>query len=82
MADVHYWLLAHAGLPFKPTQYFAFCTNGDGLPTNPAKAMRWMELEGAQQFAEKLLGNWTPVLMKFDGAALCGGIGQNPNSTL
>lgn len=79
--DVHYWVLAHVGLrPFTKTRYFAFRPQGEKLSTNPALALRWMDLEGAQQFAQRLAADWTPMLVRFDGDALCGGVNPNPNS--
>ena len=81
MSNVYYWVLAHAGLrPFTKTRYFAFRPEGVDLPTNPALALRWMEHEGAVQFAQRLQSDWTPTLVRFDGDALCGG--ANPSLTL
>jgi hypothetical protein len=83
MSDVYYWTLTHINAITGKQYYFAFINKGESLPTNPAMAMRWSELEGAQQFAKRLLGLWTPVLIRFDGDALCGGAEKpSPNSTL
>jgi hypothetical protein len=83
MSDVYYWVLAHAGfLPFSKTIYFAFTTEGKSLPTNPALAMRWIEYEDAEQYASHLAASWTPMLVRFEGDALCGGENPSPNSTL
>jgi hypothetical protein len=82
MADVYYWVLCHVGLrPFSKTRYYALRPADVELPTNPALALRWVELEGAEQFAARLQGSWTPRLVRFDGAALCGGVSPSPNST-
>ena len=81
MSEVYYWVLAHVGLrPFTKTRYFAFRPEGTDLPTNPALALRWAEYEGAVQFAQRLRSNWTHMLVRFDGDALCGGASPNPTS--
>ena len=76
MSEVYYWVLCHDNWPRHSPEpcYFAFINAGTELPTDPARAMRWLDLEGVEQFASHLLGDWTPKLIAFDGAALCGGV--------
>ena len=76
MADVFYWLLVHNPL-FGKMRYFAFRPKDAHVPTNPALALRWLDYEGAAQFASRLAANWTPILVRFDGDAICG---AEPNS--
>lgn len=74
MSEVHYWLLVHQPW-FGPTEYFAFdkCGNESAV-VNPAMAMRWHDLYAAEWAQGRLSGQWTPKLIAFDGAALCGGV--------
>jgi len=82
MSEVHYWLLVHEPW-FGDTEYFRFDLRGnESATTNPALAMRWQDLYAADYALGCLSGMWTPKLIAFDGDALCGGIGQSPNSTL
>ena len=69
---VYYWLLACAPV-FKAPIYFRLLQRGEPLCTNPAMAMRWVDLEDAEDYRKRLKGNWTPILVAFDSEALCGG---------
>lgn len=73
MSKVYYWLLACAPF-FKATIYFRLRQKDEPLCTNPAMAMRWVDHEDALDYASRLEGNWTPVLVDFDGEAMCGGV--------
>jgi len=72
MSEIYYWVLACAPV-FKATIYFRLRQHDEPLCTNPAMAMRWVDLEDAADYAKRLDGNWTPVLVGFDGEAMCGG---------
>lgn len=71
MAEVYYWLLAHASL-FGKTIYYSLRTQDQPVCTNPKLAMRWFEHEDALAYAARLQGDWVPVLTTFDGDAMAG----------
>ena len=74
MSEVYYWLLVHEPW-FGDTEYFCFYKQGEEwATTNPAMAMRWLDLYAAEFAQSCLSGMWTPKLIAFDGAALCGGV--------
>ena len=80
MAKRYYWLLVHEPW-FGDTEYFCFDKQGDESATaNPALAMRWDDLHSAEWAESMLHGVWTPKLIAFDGAALCGGVKPNPTT--
>jgi hypothetical protein len=74
MAEIYYWLLVHNPW-FGDEEYFCFDRQGEESATNnPAMAMRWQDLYAAEYAQLRLSGTWTPKLIAFDGAALCGGL--------